>query len=608
MKITKKNKNNFTYTLSSFKELKDHAIAAKNINVLKQDFNDQVVQLKNIIEDIKNASTSHDFFDISCRLINAVSNLDEVGIRMLDSKTHFSTKLLSAALTNEKFVENFIQISINEGRLSNADPIASNVELKIFLNTSASLAFLGLALVLSNIRERDALFARTHLTRLLKNLIRSSDYKLTFAQVCFNLETILGINRYQYTKKENSRFSIQVDGKELFKQLKIAQAIAGVTLLSSTINATLSQRFKEIMREIEIPNFNLSKILCDIHGVVYRINEGTNTYLDKLEEPYASSLKNFFELYIKNNEKNQLFFIGKICSDFQYRAEASFHQVMSEKIKKAPFLKKEFNSFSKINLKVFRGPLQDGDIEWSNKLYVISIKTLSLLEELDSAQDERWKVSAAVFEYKEWLKAAHLVLNKYSIEDDWMLIENFLNTESTDVEWKSSFFTPLVEKTKDPIIVKNIENTLFEAIVKTILGMLNTEGGTIIVGLVEKPELIIDEEIIKKLIIKNGKTFFDIGYELKSRNRSLDSVCLQIYDRLKVLTDTTAEKFNHLVQFNEIFLSINDENIKIVKITIKKSEKLFFSIKKENNGTCTWASLIKRADRQTITVDLRDHI
>ncbi|MBU6431255.1 MAG: hypothetical protein KGJ58_03385 [Patescibacteria group bacterium] len=73
---------------------------------------------------------------------------------------------------------------------------------------------------------------------------------------------------------------------------------------------------------------------------------------------------------------------------------------------------------------------------------MISIKTLSILEEVKNAQDSKWIVSVAVYELHQWLSEIHEVLNKYYIEDDWEKIKEYVIQENEKIEWKSSFYIP----------------------------------------------------------------------------------------------------------------------------------------------------------------------
>ncbi|MBU6431256.1 MAG: hypothetical protein KGJ58_03390 [Patescibacteria group bacterium] len=136
--------------------------------------------------------------------------------------------------------------------------------------------------------------------------------------------------------------------------------------------------------------------------------------------------------------------------------------------------------------------------------------------------------------------------------------------------------------------------------------MLNTDGGVLLVGVVENPDTIKRSEIKEFLMKKNGVTFFDINYELKKYGKSFDNVRLQVIDNLKQITDSSPDKFNGLIEFDPIILRDDLRVISIIKILIKKAKKPFVNVKKE--GDLVWVSLTKRASGQNVNADIRDHL
>ena len=136
--------------------------------------------------------------------------------------------------------------------------------------------------------------------------------------------------------------------------------------------------------------------------------------------------------------------------------------------------------------------------------------------------------------------------------------------------------------------------------------MLNTDGGTLIVGIVENPDAVKRLEVKEFLFEKNNITFFDVNYEFKKQGKTLDHVRLQILDNLKQITDSSADQFNNLIEFEPIILRNSEQVASIIKISIKKAGRLFLNVKKENNSV--WVSLTKRAQGQNVDVDVRKHI
>jgi hypothetical protein len=590
-------------TFSSLSDLKKHVVNSGFFCQKNIIFDDNFII--NVLERIKTAESSKDFFDLACELTKHIHGLDKKDIEKKFRSTNFHIRILTAVLFNKKFKKEIIRLSIEEEFVFEKDLNIDNFESKVFLNTGISLAFLGLALIIETLNENTVSFLRKHITSILKNYIKESGHLIDFAGICFKIESLISSGKYHYTQQEQAEFPFLVDGPELFNYLKIAKSIAGSAFLSKTINIVLSKQFKSAADKAEQQIFKIGDLI-KIYGAIHRIEKGIDFYLRYLGERDSKAVRKFFDAYIKNNEINVLFFVKLMCSDLQFKSGIEFREKIIKKIEKASQLKDELNEFSRRRLKVFYGNIEEGDVDWSNKLYITTIKSLSLLAELNPACDQEWKISAALFELKEWTLAMHCIFNKYLVEDEWHKINSFLKKEGVDIEWKSSFYTPLesIPTNKEETI--KISKLLFSKIIKTILGMLNTNGGVIVIGLVEKPEAVVRDDLANKLIIKNGRTFFNISSELSDRKTNLDNVRLSIYEELRKETDNTAEKFNDLIFLEEIFLSDQENRIAIVKIVIKKSDRLFFTIKKE--GPKIWASLTKRADGQNIDVDLRDYV
>ena len=269
-------------------------------------------------------------------------------------------------------------------------------------------------------------------------------------------------------------------------------------------------------------------------------------------------------------------------------------------------IKKEIEEFAKSNLMAYSGEISEGNIEWSNKIYLLSIKTLSVLESIKDARDENWIISVFCYEFHHWLDEVHAVLNKYDIEDDWDKIEKLVGQENSQIEWKSSFFTSTEQKFVNEEIEKRNNSIILSRIIDVILGMINANGGIVLVGLVENPDAIIREDVKRNLLDKNGITFFDIHYEFEKRRKTLDSVKREIQDKLFSETYYSADKFNDLLTVEPI--EIRDENkmATIYKILVKKSSKYIFNAKKEKDKF--WITLTKRADGRTIKVDPREYL
>jgi hypothetical protein len=221
--------------------------------------------------------------------------------------------------------------------------------------------------------------------------------------------------------------------------------------------------------------------------------------------------------------------------------------------------------------------------------------------------DDRWKISTSIFELCRWITDSHQILNTHYIEDGLKSIRHLLIEENVTIEWKSSFLTPLQQEYTNEESEKKHTANVFKSLAKAILGMINTEGGSIVVGVVERPELILRDEVKRRLIKKSGKHFFDIEYELKNYGKSLDGIRLELFDVLKNMTEASADKFNDLVKFEPVILRGQLLSVTVVRVTVQKSPEHLYDIQKDSRDVL-WIALTKRAQGQTLTVDARPYI
>ena len=562
-----------------------------------------ISSLYEIIEDTRVAKNSKDFFDATCRLSSLFEKLDSTSLKSIFDTTNLYVLLLTAVFYNPNFQRELILVTETESAVFGKEADDLNFESKVFLNSAVSLAFFSIAAGIFVLRESNISFLRKVLTDSIKVILRNSAGKKTFANLCFKLEQIAWNHRYHFTDK----FPISLDDKKLFDVLNITRSLSGISFLSLTINPVLADQFSKIAEMTEFEEFSMSKALSAVYGVIHRIEESEKSYYENLTKDIEQLLRVFFNTFTRNNERNLLFFLKKISADFHFQKDKKFYEIVLQKIAVAESLRQELMIFSKENLSAFQGDMGEVRYEWSNKVLIASLRLLSVLSGINTATDEKWKVSTAVHEFYQWIDDVHNILNKHSIEDDWILVSDYVNQETAQIEWKSSFFSlsrqVFVSKEADLGLGKKI----FEKIVKTILGMLNTDGGVLLIGLVENPDEIVREEFLKKTIHKNGKVFFDVGGELKMLGKTLDSVRLQMFDELRNTTDNSPEKFNDLVTLEPILLKDGESVATIIKIIVNKSEKRFYGVKKEGSNA-VWISLTMRAQGQTIDVDVRDYL
>lgn len=557
-----------------------------------------------IVKDMESAKTSKDFFDCTCKLSSFFESLDEKSTNELYSRTNIYVLVLNATLRNSEFIKILYEVLNSDQKINDFQKGTSDHSKLIFLNTVLSSAFFGIAINHQFINKTSIEFLRKNVTDLLKNILRQKkELDYSFMDLCFFLERIAWNNRLHYNENFKSSFPVKLSDKFLFNNLKTSRAFAGVTLTSLVIRPAIEDSFKRVIYNFNHEKFSITFALNSIYNISNELDE-------KIKHYYRNTPKNisdFFSIFIRSNERNLIFCFKSFCSGFHYQGQKKkFFEIILDKLNGLSALKDEVIAYTKNNFKAFNNEIGESDDEWTNKLFLISIKTISLLEVINKAHDSRWTTSVAVHEFRQWIIEIHEVLNKYYIEDDWEKIKHLITQENEYIEWKSSFFTPLEQEFINNESEVSVQKEIFRKIIKVILAMLNTGGGTLIVGIVENPGAVKRPDIKDFLFEKNNTTFFDVGSEFKKQNKTLDHVRLQILDNLKQITDSSADQFNNLIEFEPIILRNNERVVSVVKISIKKAERPFFNVKREND--LVWISLTKRAQGQNANVDIREHI
>lgn len=560
--------------------------------------------IRELVENIELAKTGKDFFDLTCKLSSIFESLGEESARELYTRTNVYTLVLNATFRNATLIESLLAMLEKDESIADLKKKDKNFEVLVFLNTAISLAFFGVAINYRSINKTSVEFLRKNTTDLLKNILKQKTGEpITFVHLCYFLEKVAWDNRLHLNENYDATFPLKLDGKFLFENLKLSRSFAGVIFTSLLIRPAIEDRFKKVISSFDNDRFSISFALDSIFSTAKELDEKINHYYRTAPQDIVV----FFDTFIKKNERNMIFCLTKFCSGFHYQGKGvAFSQIVLNKMKTVPTLEDQLISYTKVKFTAFNKQLVHDDDEWTNKLFLISIKTLAVLNEVKDAHDSKWAVSVAVYELRQWIVEIHEVLNKYYIEDDWEKIKDFLIQENERVEWKSSFFTPLEQEYRDEISEVAISKRLFEKIQKVILAMLNTDGGDLIVGVVENPEAVKRVEAMKFLMKKNGVTFFDVNSELRQQRKTLDHLRLQILENLRQTTDKTTDHFNGLIEFEPVVLRDNDRSISIIRISVGKADKPFFNVRKESGSI--WLSLTKRAQGQNIDVDIREHI
>lgn len=587
---------------ASFEEMYDDL---KNGGQFKDSLKTNAISaILKLIKEIETVKTSKDFFDCTCKLSSFFETLDTDTTHEVYNKTNVYVSVLNATFRNDEFARILLDLLSRDKNIADLKKDEKDLEKLIFLNSALSLAFFGIALDYKIINKNSIEFLRNNTTDLFKKILKQQKVlNNNFVNLCYFLEKIAWDKGLHYNENYNSKFAVKLDSNFLFTNLKTSRAFAGITCTSLVIRPAIENRFKKVISSFSDEKFSISFALDSIYQTCNELDEKIKHYYRNTPE----NISVFFDVFIRSNERNLIFCFKNFCQGLHYQGKQKrFYEIVSEKLNNSAALKEEFASYLKENFKAFNDKIEDGDDEWTNKLFLISIKTLAVLGEIKNAHDSRWITNVAVHEFRQWIVEIHEVLNKYYIEDDWEKIRHLVLQENENIEWKSSFYTPLEQVFTDNESEAVIQKRIFEKIIKVILAMLNTDGGTLIVGIVENPDVVKRLDAKEFFVEKNNITFFDISYEFKKQNKTLDHVRLQILDNLKCLTDNSVDEFNNLIEFEPIILRNSEQVASIVKISIKKSKTPFFNVLKENNSV--WISLTKRAQGRNVDVDIRKHI
>ena len=573
---------------------------------------------------IEKACTYNDFFIIRCLISNFFSKkpLTEI-TELINKKTNFYIHTFESILKNEKFLEalgkiaeqfqNFKKNYEGDNFFEDFKEVEMENKKLVF---SALIASTSLLSNVFPVLSRESIIYSTNKLQIPPN--RLKEYfgdRYTLSQIYHALSSVFSV---EYPKWQ---FPIKISNREhFFKQEKISRGLSYLILSLTFRGARLSALFQSIVRDKVRGRFS-SKSIYRIANFINGEKRGTEFMIQKLGRLYGENtfIRSFIENYfINRNEKNAFELVNLTVQEFNNKQEPDGDMLRT--IDRAEEIKKEVATYGSQNFKAFSGAITEGsDIEWSNKILINCNKLLGALSGISKALDEKWKIDVLVNEFSYWIDAVHMILNKYDIEDDWVKIAKYLSQETNRIEWKSSFAIPTA-LSKENKSYSLVSKKILYDIVKTLLAMINTEGGVILVGLVEKPEEIIEEETRKNLLEKNKKTFFDISFEFSQSQIDVDGIKRRIQDLLRNEALISIESFNNLWNIEPVIIKDlhGNRQITIYKIEVSKSDKLIFSSKVENEseGAQTslnkseniWISLLKRADARTIRVDPRRYL
>lgn len=560
------------------------------------------------LDSIKNIKSTEDFFQATCELSELFKHLDvkdfkkiikeEVHIKFIENvflNVYFNNALI-IILKKEKEVFNS-----NEYKELNKACVAEkkkelNFSEKRFIQTAIYSAIFVLANVFKYLSKDEIIYLRKRILLAIENIRKNRSEIYTLTDFCFILYDIVSEFDFSFKKEMSKKY----DFKYIFGCNKISRCLMSTMMLIIPEINIFQLKFKKIIKQKKTEEkFSALHGLCEIYNISRKIKGGLEYFINN-----EKSFHNFVNCFITKNERNILYIFEDVTKEFHIQENKKFADIILQKIRNAKEIRENLLSFSRKNLHAFSGIANDKD-EWSNKIYLISNKLLTTMETIDNSPDIGWKIKVVIYELRNWIDEAHQIINKYDIEDDWDKIEKLIIQENSKIEWKSTFWTPTEELIIDEQREKKRGKDILSNIANAMLGMMNTDGGVIIVGLVENPQSIKRSDIKRNLLIKNNFTFFDINYEFKQKRKSIDNAKREIQDMLFKGTQYTADKFNNLWSIEPVEVKNNYSVATIYKIEIKKSDNYIYSVKKEKD--VLWTTLIKRADGRTIRVDPREY-
>lgn len=544
-----------------------------------------VEEIKKIIDSITDFKEKNDFAAAYHQIFVLLENLDKNDLVLNQDFKYASIRIINEVFCNKFFIDAVKNYDSTEGSEINDNGS--------FVKVSLNLGFSLLSFIYEVLDQNFVL----RLKEEIKSASTSLNSKLEKKYLNYELFNIF----YQIVNNKGINFPTSgvYFPPAFFKHLVVSINLVKIMAIDFHSSKLLEDEFKKIIKNHEIMDrFSLWTAL----SIVKQKIEFRNLKISGILSSKYGNFKAFLDLFEDKNTVNTFFIISTFLKTFDFtNVDSDFRRDINVTIKvviaSSAQLKQEIFSFCSQHLKAFGGALSlnERNIEWSNKIFLITNKTLSTFEALSHAKDPNWVYNVFVFEMYRWLDDVHVILNKYELEDDWNQIKDYLHEENNIIEWKSTFLTPTEDLYVNEETEKSMGSRLLKLVANAILGMINTEGGVILVGLVENPEKIKRDDIKKMLFKKNGVTFFDINYEFKKKNiLGADNIKRRIQDCLSQETKIGVDVFNNLWSIKSVEIKSNYKSQSIYKIEVQKGPKPFFSV--ENN----WITLIKRADGRTV--------
>lgn len=488
------------------------------------------------------------------------------------------------------------------------------IEEKKLINNLLLTSTMFLVPFVSILKKEDIFYLRSEIDKAFKNLKKCCGDKHSNAEIYYALN---GVFSRDYSNEEIFDKYIEIG---YFFKLKVSSSyliklIINLSFRTTLLNILFRYSSKSPVRNIsKIKKFiedQKSEEIYDKSRILGMIEEGfIDRFIDGFQEKNKQKTFHLIDIFLSELKSPTPGTIGennKIV--FTSGDPALLVNIASNAKKIIP----QLEEYAKTSFHAFKSHSLSDYSEWSNKVFINCYKSMSVFSVVSVAVNEEWKKNFVIREFAEWTHSINKILNKEELEDDWEKISNLLDQETNKIEWKSTFFSPINmnPKSEEEILTaRNIGKEMSKKIVQTIIGMMNTDGGAIIVGLVERPEDVVADDFKKRIFKKNGKDFLDVSYELSKNKTGIDEVKRSIQDEIKNNTLTRIDKFDKLWDIEEVEIKpdLDAPVIYTYKINVFKSENPIFSIKKENTDRIDniWVSLIRRVNARNVVTDPRE--
>lgn len=483
---------------------------------------------------------------------------------------------IDAVFKNKRFNELVIAVIPKDGRsISHAEEIEEDIvrkrDIRKFLELGSSL----LAYLVANRKIDPAFQYRQTSEEILKGFTKQFLFDFSFQRVNFALIHYLSSKEYYY----DVIFHRKVISPFLYNSLQKSNLIMRAILLTITQHNILSECFFRITPEIEQEATpSLRESLNKVYGVSAKIETGL-TNLERLWDSKTNDSVGCMMHFVRSiRESNEIILGSILCamtSGFA-KEDGSFTSCISRKIECVNETQESILQAAHSELGAFLYAEIIARGEWANKVFLLSIKTLAVFNAIAFAKNITWRNKVAFRELHKWLVDVHQIINRSYLLDDWQIIESSLIQESTTVEWKGSFIIPLTG-----INLHTKDKTMMHKIADTILSMMNTKGGVILVGYVENPKTITAKDILEHIVKKNGHYFFDVQKEMEIHNHSPDLIRRELQDILVKLAECTISDIDGYWELEELRFQHLKKTVTCFRVKVEKLPVPIFSVELE---------------------------